>query len=45
MFDNYFKNQSIWNTLSTKKLVLSSYHEKGLGSWARISSALVSFVH
>ena len=30
------------NTLSAKKLVLSSYHEKGLGYWARISSALVT---
>ena len=39
MFNNYFEDQSIWNTLSTKELVLSSYHEKGLGSWARISSA------
>ena len=31
MFNNFFENQSIWNTLSTRKLVLSSYHEKGLG--------------
>ena len=45
MLNNYFKNPSIWNTLSTKKLVLSSYHEKELGYWARISSALVLFVH
>ena len=45
MFNNYYKNQSIWNRLSTKKLVLSSYHEKGLGSWVRISSALVLFVY
>ena len=43
MFNNYFENQSIWNTLSTKKLVLSSYHEKGSGSWARISSAFILF--
>ena len=25
MFDNYFENQAIWNTLSTKKLIISSY--------------------
>ena len=29
MFNNYFENQSTWNTLSTEKLVLSSYYEKG----------------
>ena len=40
IFNNYFKNQSIWNTLSTKNLVLSYYHEKGLCLCARISSAL-----
>ena len=37
MLNNYFEIQSIWNTLSTKKLVLSS--EKGSESWARTSSA------
>ena len=31
MFNKYFENQSIWNTLSTKMMVLSSYHEKGSG--------------
>ena len=30
MFNNFFENQAICNTLSTKKLVQSSYHEKVL---------------
>ena len=44
MFNNYFENQSIWNTLSTEKLILSSYHEKGSGSWLGQNIIKISFI-